>query len=74
MKLCELLKVLPLDTLVGIWNIDSKHERCPTPQTYQKIKNLTWKKLRNVIDYDVLGAAVMRKTMAYLFGCTIKNV
>lgn len=54
MTLNEILQKLPFESSVGIWNIDNKRAKCPTPQTYQKVKNITWRKLRNIIDYEVL--------------------
>lgn len=61
MKLLDLLQKLAPDTLVGIWNIDDKHEKCPTPQTYQKVKNIQWGKIRNIIEYEVLAICVNEK-------------
>lgn len=55
MKLVDLLQVLSLDTLVGIWNIDDKRSKCPTPQTYQKVGNIPFSKIRNIIMYDVMN-------------------
>ena len=58
MKLIELLEVLSLETPIGIWNIDSKQEKCPLPQAYTKAKNIPFKKLRNLYDIDVMGVCV----------------
>ena len=58
MRLTDLLQKLAPDTLIGIWNIDDKREKCPTPQTYQKVKNIQWGKIRNIVDYEVLSICV----------------
>lgn len=60
MKLNELLSVLSYEQLVGIWNTDDKRKRQPTPQTYCKVKNLTYDKIRNILDYDILGVNVCK--------------
>ena len=57
-KLGELLQKISADVPVGIWNIDDKNAKCPTPQTYQKIKNITWVKIRDIIDLDVFAICV----------------
>lgn len=61
MKLIDLLQSLASDTLIGIWNIDDKREKCPTPQTYKKVQNIQWGKIRNIVDYDVLVICVNEK-------------
>lgn len=58
MKLIELLSVLSLEMPVGIWNIDDKRAKCPTPQTYQKVRNIPFEKIRNIAEYDVLNACL----------------
>lgn len=58
MTLKDLLIVLSLDDYIGIWDTSRKNGRYsnrPSQQQYQKIGNIPWEKLRNVIDYDVLG-------------------
>lgn len=57
-KLGELLQKISENVPVGIWNIDDKNAKCPTPQTYQKIKNIPWVKIRDIIDLDVLAICV----------------
>ncbi len=54
MKLVDLLCVLPNDQLVGIWNIDNKRETMPLYQRYAKVGNLSYKKLRRILDRDVM--------------------
>lgn len=61
MRLIDLLQALAPDTLIGIWNIDDKREKCTTPQTYQKVKNIQWGKIRNIVDYEVLAICVNKK-------------
>lgn len=61
MRLIDLLQKLAPDTLVGIWNIDDKRDKCPTPQTYQKVKNIQWGKIRDIVDYEVLAINVNEK-------------
>lgn len=61
MKLLDLLEKLPPDTLVGLWNIDDKRDKCPTPQQYQKAGNIQWRKIRDIIDYEVLAICVNEK-------------
>lgn len=61
MQLIDLLEKLAPNTLIGIWNIDDKREKCPTPQTYQKVQNIPWGKIRNVFDYEVLSICVNEK-------------
>lgn len=55
MTLLELLKTLPSDTRVGIWDIDRK-ETCPLPQHYQSLANLPFTKIRNSLDREVMQA------------------
>lgn len=61
MRLIDLLQKLAPETLVGLWNIDDKRDKCPTPQTYQKVKNIPWGKISNIIDYEVLAICVNEK-------------
>lgn len=69
MRLIEILQKLSRDTLVGIWNIDSnsrRNDRCPTPQTYQKVCNIQLKKIINIIDYEVFSINVNEKNNGLL--------
>lgn len=66
MQLSELLQCLSFDTRVGIWNIDDPREKQPTPQTYQKAGNVPWSKLRNIIDYEVLGVCPVERVNGLL--------
>lgn len=59
--LLDLLEKLSRDTLVGIWNIDDKHGKCPTPQTYQKAENIPWGKIRNIVGFEVMGIYPIEK-------------
>ena len=61
MTLLDLLQKLSPDTLIGIWNIDDKRAKCPTPQTYQKAGNIQWNKIRNIIGYEVMAICVNEK-------------
>lgn len=61
MRLLDLLQKLAPDTLVGIWNIDDKRDKCPTPQTYQKVKNIPWGKIREIVEYEVFAINVNEK-------------
>ena len=61
MKLIELLHVLSGETLVGIWNIDDKRSKCPTPQTYQKVKNIPFSKISNIYLYEVMNVCVVEE-------------
>ena len=60
MKLSDLLNVLSNDQLVGIWNLDNKRETMPLYQHYAKVRNLSYKKLRNLLDCDVMQVNVVR--------------
>ena len=60
MKLSDLLNVLSNDQLVGIWNLDNKRETMPLYQRYAKVKNLSYKKLRNLLDCDVMQVNVVK--------------
>ena len=66
MKLIDLLKNVSSDTLIGIWNIDNKREKCPTPQTYQKACNIPWDKIKNIVDYEILHINVNDKNSGLL--------
>lgn len=66
MKLIELLKTIPLDTLIGLWETDDKRSCCPTPQQYQKVGNIPWNKLQNLSDLDVFGVIVNGKNSGLL--------
>lgn len=61
MKLIDLLQALASDTLVGIWNIDDKRAKCPTPQAYQKAGNIPWRKIHNIVYFDVMSICVVEK-------------
>lgn len=61
MKLIDLLQALASDTLVGIWNIDDKRAKCPTPQAYQKAGNIQWRKIRDIVYLEVLAICVVEK-------------
>ena len=61
MKLSELLETLSYDQLIGIWNIDNKREKQPQPQNYSKVGNLPYRKIRNVLDYEILAINVVGK-------------
>lgn len=61
MTLKDLLKTLTPDTLVGIYNVDDGSAKMPTTQTYQKVKNIPWCKLRHIIDFEVMAVCVVEK-------------
>lgn len=52
MKLYELLQVLSFKTMIAIHNVDDKRPR-NRPQ-YQKLENVNMKKVRNILEYDVM--------------------
>lgn len=54
MRLIDLLGKLGYNTLVGIWNIDDAKAKQPTHQTYQKVGNIPWKKIRGIINFEVM--------------------
>lgn len=66
MKLYELLKTLSREQLVGVWNIDNKRTSQPTPQQYSKVDNLRYGKLRDLLEYDVMGVYVQPKNNGLL--------
>ena len=66
MKLMDLLQTLASDTLVGIWNIDDKRAKCPTPQSYQKVGNIPWSKIHNIVDFEVMSICVVEKNAGLL--------
>ena len=66
MRLIELLQKLSRETIVGIWDIDDKHSKCPTPQTYQKVNNIPFGKIKNIVDYDVFAICVNEKNNGIL--------
>ena len=66
MRLIDLLQKISKDTLVGIWNIDDKRSKCPTPQTYQKAGNIPIGKIRNIVDYEILAINVNEKNSGLL--------
>ncbi len=61
MRLIDLLQKLSPDTLVGIWNIDDERAKCPTPQSYQKVGNIQWSKIRDIVYFEVLVINVIEK-------------
>lgn len=68
-KLHDVLYLMPRETLVGIWDCRGdplkEHKRgyevCPTPQKYQKIKNIPYEKLRYILDAEVYTIAHTEK-------------
>lgn len=66
MRLIDVLQKLAADTPVGIWNIDDKRDKCPTPQTYQLVKNIPFGKIANIIDYEILIINVNKKNNGLL--------
>lgn len=50
MKVYELLQVLSFNTVIAIKNVDDKRSN---PQ-FQKLENVNMKKVRNILDYDVM--------------------
>lgn len=52
MKLYELLQVLDFKTVIAIHNVDDKSNR-HRPQ-FQKLENVSLKKIRNILDYDIM--------------------
>lgn len=52
MKLYELLQVLSFETMIAIHNVDNKRPR-NRPQ-YQKLENVNMKKVRNILEYDIM--------------------
>lgn len=57
MKLYEYLTPLNMDTLVAISNVDRPSKKGGRPQ-YQKLRNIKWEKIRNILEYDVMTVAV----------------
>lgn len=67
MTLHELLNTCNRQTRVGIYNMDTpfdksyksrqRYEILPTPQTYSKIANIPYGRIRHFLDYDVVGIA-----------------
>ena len=57
MTLYEYLKPLNLDTLVAISNVDRPPKNRGRVQ-YQKLRNIPWEKIRNILDYDVMQVTV----------------
>lgn len=53
MTLLELLKTLPSETRVGIWDID-RDNTGPLPQHYQALTKLPFAKIRNLLDREVM--------------------
>ena len=51
MKLYELLQTLSFKTMVAIHNVDDKKQSRPQ---YQKLENINMKKVRNILDYDIM--------------------
>ena len=57
MTLYEYLKPLNLDTLVAISNVDRPPRNRGRVQ-YQKLRNISWEKIRNNLDYDVMQVTI----------------
>lgn len=51
MKLYELLQVLSFKTMIAIQNVDDKRQSRPQ---FQKLENVNLKKIRNILDYDIM--------------------
>lgn len=51
MKLYELLQVLSFKTNIAIHNVDDKRDKRPQ---FQKLENVSLKKIRNILDYDIM--------------------
>lgn len=51
MKLYELLQVLSFKTMIAIHNVDDKRQSRPQ---FQKLENVNLKKIRNILDYDIM--------------------
>lgn len=51
MKLYELLQVLSFKTNIAIHNVDDKRDKRPQ---FQKLENVCLKKIRNILDYDIM--------------------
>lgn len=66
MKLHELLEVLPYDQRIGIWDVDNKRASQPKPQSYTKVGNLPYRKIRNVVNYDVMGICIVEQNKGLL--------
>ena len=60
MKLWEYLTPLNLDTLVAINNVDRPPRRRGRVQ-YQKLRNVKWEKIRNLLDYDIMSVTVNKE-------------
>lgn len=57
MTLYEFLKPLNLNTLVAISNVDRPPKKNGRVQ-YQKLRNIPWEKIRNILDYDIMQVTV----------------
>lgn len=58
MKLYEYLIPIGFDTPVFIFNM----ERPPKGRyQYQKMENVKWEKIRNILEYDVYGVSVSKE-------------
>lgn len=51
MKLYELLQVLSFKTNIAIHDVDDKRDKRPQ---FQKLENVSLKKIRNILDYDIM--------------------
>lgn len=60
MKLWEYLTPLNLDTLVAINNVDRPPRRRGRVQ-YQKLRNVKWEKIRNILNYDIMSVTVHKE-------------
>ena len=56
MKLYEVLSVLSYDTKIFIQNYDEKRKKGNAQ--FQLVRNVTLEKIRNILDYDVIGMSV----------------
>lgn len=60
MTLYEYLRPLNLDTLVAISNVDRPPRKNGRIQ-YQKLRNISWEKIRNNLEYDVMQVTVHKE-------------
>ena len=61
MKLWEFLTPLNLETLVAISNVDRPPKKCGRAQ-YQRLRNIKWEKIRNILNYDVMQVKIHEKS------------
>lgn len=60
MTLYEYPRPLNLDTLVAISNVDRPPRKNGRIQ-YQKLRNISWEKIRNNLEYDVMQVTVHKE-------------